>query len=397
MKDALFPEWTVVLGFIFGAFVGSFLNMLIYRLPRGLSFVDPQRSFCPKCKHALDWIDLMPLLSWLSTRGRCRYCREPVAVRYELVELLNGLLWAGIWWRFMSDRSQPDLISGSAYALAASALVAIIFIDWELYIIPDELNAFLLAVGLVYAALTGRIILALEGALLGWALIWGMALLGRLAFGKDAMGDGDIKMMRGIGALIGPLLLLANMGIAVVLGLFGGIIGMLLAARAARRAAAPEPEADEPPYEPTPIWVVFFCGVWYLLCLDVVSLFVKPLDRWVARILPNEAVEEEDDWKPSATTIPFGPYLATGALVCMLFGPQIERSMRSYWANATGRGAEQSNESSGLGRKPWEICQQTPDMKGERSEPGVTSILCKVASTAIDTTTGPSGCPGGTI
>src|SRR5579862_2509331 len=150
MKDALFPEWTAVFGFIIGAFVGSFLNMAIYRLPRNLSFSEPKRSFCPNFKHSLDWIDLIPLVSWASTRGRCRYCKEPIAVRYETVEILNGLLFAGIWWRFIGGLSQPDVLSAGAYALIVCGLVAIIFIDWELYIIPDELNAFVFIVAIVY-------------------------------------------------------------------------------------------------------------------------------------------------------------------------------------------------------------------------------------------------------
>jgi leader peptidase (prepilin peptidase)/N-methyltransferase len=354
MKDALFPPWTAIFGFFIGAFVGSFLNMVIYRLPRGLSFGEPKRSFCPKCKHSLDWPDLFPLLSWLSTKGRCRYCKEPVAVRYFLVELLNAFLFMGIWLRFMSGRENPDLISASCFALATSALVAIIFIDWELYIIPDELNAFLLVVGLAYAGLTKHFEAGVFGALLGWGLIWGIALLGRLVFGKDAMGDGDIKMMRGVGALIGPLLLLANVGIAVVLGLIGGVAGLLITGVASRQVDRFEAEEDEKAVPgPTPVWVVFFVGVWYLLCLDVIALFVKPLQEWVSKILPAEVVDEEDDWQPSATTIPFGPYLAAGALVCMLFGAQIEHAMKDYWANATGKPAAQSASRSGLGRNSW--------------------------------------------
>jgi leader peptidase (prepilin peptidase)/N-methyltransferase len=395
MKDALFPEWTDVFGFIIGAFVGSFLNMVIYRLPRGLSFNEPKRSFCPKCKHPLDWIDLIPLLSWLSTKGRCRYCKAPIALRYELVETLNGLLFAGVWWRFMSGVAQPDLVSAAAYALIVSALVAIIFIDWELYIIPDELNAFLFIVALVYAGVTRHWVPALEGALLGWALIWGMALLGRLAFGKDAMGDGDIKMMRGVGALLGPLLLLANLGVAVVLGLIGGITGLVIAARQKRVEESQSASASEdPPPEPSPVWVVLLCGVWYLLCLDVVALFVKSLDRWVSSLLPKEALEEEqDDWKPSATTIPFGPYLAAGALACMLFGPQIEKQLIAYWDNATGRSPQVSMLERSLGRKPWKIWQPSADSKRERSNKEHTSNICNLTSGARFGTGGRIGMP----
>lgn len=337
-------------GFIIGAFIGSFLNMVIWRLPRGLSFSEPKRSFCPKCNHSLDWPDLFPLLSWLSTKGRCRYCKEPVAPRYFLVELLNACLFAGIWLRWMAGVPNPNLVAAICFALATSALVAIIFIDWELYIIPDELNAFLLVVGLAYAGFSGHFKEGVFGALLGWGLIWGIALLGRLAFGKDAMGDGDIKMMRGVGALIGPVLLLANLGVAVVLGLIGGIAGLVIGSMMKKKEQGSEAEDEGPLPPPTPIWVVFFVGVWYLLCLDVIALFIKPLQNWANKLLPAEVVEEEDDWKPSATTIPFGPYLAAGALVCMLFGVPIETAMRTYWSNATGRPETQSNLGTTLGR-----------------------------------------------
>jgi hypothetical protein len=101
------------------------------------------------------------------------------------------------------------------------------------------------------------------------------------------------------------------------------------------------------------VWVVLFVGVWYLFCLDVLAIFIKHLERWMNKFLPSEVVEEEDDWKPGATTIPFGPYLAAGALVCMLFGPDIEHRMRDYWSNATGRTVEQSNSANHLGRNVW--------------------------------------------
>jgi leader peptidase (prepilin peptidase)/N-methyltransferase len=319
-----------------GAFFGSFLNMVIYRLPRGKSFNEPKRSFCPNCEHSLDWIDLIPLVSWASTGGKCRYCKEPIAARYEIVELLNALLFGGVWWRFMTGTPNPDWISFAAYSAEICALVAIIFIDAELFIIPDELNAFLLIVALAFAGFTGHIILALQGALLGWGLLWGIAFLGRLGFGKDAMGDGDIKMMRGVGALLGPLLVVADVGIAVVLGIVGGVAGMILAKRnqPAREQAEPQ---DMLPYEPTPIWVVIVCGAWYLCCLDVVALFIKPLDKWISSRLPQEITEEEeDDWRPTSTTIPFGPYLAAGAIACILAGPYIVKIILEYWKRQTG-------------------------------------------------------------
>jgi hypothetical protein len=92
----------------------------------------------------------------------------------------------------------------------------------------------------------------------------------------------------------------------------------------------------EEAYAPTPVPLVLFAGVWYLLCLDIVALFIKPLERWAMSLyppgfFPDEKVDAEDDWKPSATTIPFGPYLAAGALICILFAAAIEKGMHDYF------------------------------------------------------------------
>jgi len=369
----VFPSWTVVLGFVIGATIGSFLNMAIYRLPRGLSFINPSRSFCPKCEHSLDGKDLWPLLSWLSTRGRCRYCKEPVSSRYFWVELLTGLLFSGIWWTTLVAADRP--IQFAFYALMAACLVMVIFIDAELYIIPDELNAAIFVVAIAYHALNESLSTALWGALLGWGLLWGIAFLGRVGFGKDAMGDGDIKMMRGVGALLGPGLLVANLAIAVVLGIIGGVVGIALSKRQADAPAAAQHDqahtvvvaqgaeadaavtAEEAPLPPpTPIPIVLLSGAWYLFCLDIVALFVKPLERWVVSKLPQEVVEDEENWEPSLTTIPFGPYLAAGALVCMLFARPIEAGLRSYMEGVTGgSGASASvpvRLESSLGSRP---------------------------------------------
>ena len=340
----MFPSWSWILGFVIGACVGSFLNMAIYRLPRNVSFVNPSRSFCPTCKHPLGGVDLLPLLSWLSTGGKCRYCREPVASRYFWVEMLTAFLFSGIWWQYLVVGEAPW--TASFYMAGAACLVAIIFIDWEFFIIPDEVNALILFLGIGLHAAQGSLMTALWGALLGWGLLFGIQLLGRLAFKKDAMGYGDIKMMRGVGAMIGPTLIVANIGVAVVLGLVGGIAGILLSKRNAVVDTTPVPE-DETPYVPTPVPFVLLAGTWYLLCLDVVAIFVKPLDRWIAAKLPQELVDQDDDWTPSATTIPFGPYLAAGALVCMLFAAPIEKGLRDYFYGPSQGGTSPGGPSQG--------------------------------------------------
>lgn len=337
---ASLPDWTVIIGFFIGTVAGSFLNMVIYRLPRGISFWNPSHSICPVCKHKLDWIDLMPLFSWLSTRGKCRYCRVPIPIRYQLVELLCGFLFAGIWWQYLSTADQP--VTATFYMAAAACLVAVIYIDWELYIIPDELNAVILFVGLGYGIASGDVKTSLFGALTGWGLLWGITFLGRVAFGKDAMGHGDIKLMRGMGALLGPMMTGVSLMMAVVVGLIVGIVLMVVEKQKASAQTESEAEEEMEEYVPESIPSVLKFGVWYLLCLDVVGIFVPSIYKLIGEEVSSAATEEIDDWKPTATTIPFGPYLAAGCLVCMLFAGPVQGAVDRYLDQFKGSSASRS-------------------------------------------------------
>lgn len=333
-SETSIPWWMALFGFVVGAAIGSFLNMVIYRLPRRISFLNPSSSICPVCKHPLAGKDLVPIFSWLWTKGRCRYCGEPISGRYMGVEILTGLVFGAIWYRLVALQLFPQWGLLIAQWAIAAGLVAIIFIDWELYIIPDELNAYLLAVALLYHALAGSFMVAVTGWLAGWGALWGIAFFGRVTFGKDAMGHGDVKMMRGIGAFLGPLLLFANLMIAVVLGLVAGIVGLVLARRAAP-AAVVEGEGEYLP--PESVGSLVKLGAWYLLALDVPAAFFPKMYRLIGETQEEVAIED-DPWVPSLTTIPFGPYLAAGALLCLVFGEPIAGAMRAYWENATGVG-----------------------------------------------------------
>lgn len=324
----MFPEWTPIVGFWLGAVIGSFLNVVIYRLPRAISLSNPAHSFCPSCNHRLEARALIPLLSWLFARGKCVYCGAKVPSRYFWVELVNGALWAWLWQLyFVQTPSAGPWPLGCAYALAAAALVAIIWIDWELFIIPDEINAFLLLIGLGYHALSGSMIESLWGAFAGWALLFGIAFFGRIAFGKDAMGHGDIKMMRGIGALLGAKFLFANVMIAVAVALPVSLLLMYLKWKQQRGKEEIQEEGEEE--KPERIRDLVVLGVSYLLCFDIVALFWPGLYLKLG-IRPEPENIEEDDWKPEFTTIPFGPYLAIGALACMLFAGPILRGIDAY-------------------------------------------------------------------
>ncbi len=335
----MFPEWTWIVGFILGATIGSFLNVVIYRMPRGISLAKPAHSFCPNCNTTLGPRDLIPLLSWAMSGAKCRHCAAlnlpatKIASRYFWVELITGIIWAAIWWQYFVATS--DWVIGVFYSLAAAAAVALTFIDFEFYTIPDEINAFLLILGITMGALLHDLRTAVLGAFVGWAILWGCAFLARVLFGKDGMGHGDIKMMRGMGALIGPLLTAATMGIAVVAGLVFGIVGIVAATRQAKiqplTSAIPEPAYEEPETIPH----LLKAGVFYLVSGDIFAIAFPRIYSWIGEP-EEEPLPVDDTWKPSFTTIPFGPYLAIGCVVCMVFGRGIERSMQHYWKSRTG-------------------------------------------------------------
>lgn len=335
----MFPEWTVVVGFYLGAVGGSFLNMLIYRLPRAISLWQP-RSHCPNCKHALGVLDLVPIFSFLLSGQRCRYCRQPISWRYFWVEVFAGVVWAGSWWQHLVAEADPARFV--AVAVFGTLLIAAIFIDIAWYIIPDSINAWLLGVGLAYngwliyvgdpGAFTNGVPSAVLGAAVGVGVLWGIAFLGRLLFGKDSMGHGDIKLARGIGAVlfVGPALL--SFGLAVAVGAVFGVVQVLLR----KRESVPEEAGGVAELPPESFGSLLRCGLGYLLAIDVLGLFFPKLDRWWFGEEEQSQEEPEDDWKPTHTTIPFGPYLAMGALLAAYFQIPLFRLVDMYWKWAIG-------------------------------------------------------------
>lgn len=335
----MFPEWTWICGLLMGAAIGSFLNVVIYRMPRGLSLSNPPKSFCPACKHPLGVLDLFPLLSWLLLRGQCRYCKARIGARYFFVELLTGSIWAGIWYEQLVQTWDPA--RAVCLFVFASALIAAIFIDLRWYIIPDQVNAVLLVAGIAYnislfaqnrpEAVSWGVPSSLAGGLFGIGILWGIALIGRLMFGKDAMGHGDIKMARGIGAMLFPLSALISFALAVGFGAVFGILQILI-----RRSPPPNENAEDQPAPPETIGSLLVCGVGYVLCIDVIGLFIPKLyERWFGENPYSiEAGEEEMDVE--FTMIPFGPYLALGALAASLFNEPLSGWLHAYWRHATG-------------------------------------------------------------
>jgi leader peptidase (prepilin peptidase) / N-methyltransferase len=173
--------------FVLGAVVGSFLNVCIYRMPLDLSVNEPRRSFCPSCKKQLRWHQNIPLLSWLFLRGRCANCGSRIAFQYFAVELLTALLFLAVWHQFSWQIAL-------AYWVFVSLLIVGTFIDFEHFIIPDEVTiggtiAGLLASLLVPALMSteGRLTALLASTLsaaLGYAILWIVLEAGKKVFGK---------------------------------------------------------------------------------------------------------------------------------------------------------------------------------------------------------------------
>lgn len=176
-----------VFAFVLGAVVGSFLNVCIYRLPLDLSVNEPRRSFCPSCKKQLTWSQNLPLLSWFLLRGRCANCGGRIAFRYFAIELLTALLFLAVWLLFPWDVA-------IAYWIFVSLLIVGTFIDFEHFIIPDEVTLGGTAAGVIASVIIPALMLtdsrftslglSLFSAALGYGLLWIVLEAGKLAFGK---------------------------------------------------------------------------------------------------------------------------------------------------------------------------------------------------------------------
>jgi leader peptidase (prepilin peptidase)/N-methyltransferase len=250
--EALPPYAIAGAAFVFGLIVGSFLNVVIHRLPRGESLVHP-RSRCPHCSHAISALENIPVLSYVALRGRCRGCGAGISLRYPAVELLTGFVFAAIGLRYGADPMTLVL------CVFAAALIAASIIDIDHRIIPDEISLGGLAVALITvpavqvlagAPLGSALLRSFAGALLGGGLLWFVGFAharASVAMGREfehwpgegeelpkpssvdywvwfpGLGFGDVKLLAMIGAVIGPIGVLETILAASLAGLVGGV------------------------------------------------------------------------------------------------------------------------------------------------------------------------------
>lgn len=214
--------------FMLGAAFGSFFNVCIYRMPREESIVNPP-SHCPKCNKPIRWHDNIPLLSFLVLRGKCRDCGTLISPRYLFIELLTASLFLAVWLKYEFQWVAP------IYWILVGGLIVSTFIDFEHYIIPNEITYGGVLVGIALSLLYpplhavegigSSFLQSLIGALAGGVTLLLIAMVGEKIFKKEAMGMGDVKFIAGIGAFLGWQAALFTIFASSVLG---GVIGLLL-------------------------------------------------------------------------------------------------------------------------------------------------------------------------
>jgi leader peptidase (prepilin peptidase) / N-methyltransferase len=262
--------------------VGSFLNVVIARVPKGKSIVNPG-SACPRCGAPIRWYDNIPIISWIVLHGRCRRCGLPISPRYPIVELLTALLVLAIVRQFGLGWT------AAGYAAFACALVALTFIDLDTWLLPHEITWPLLVAGIA-SPLWNPALRPLDsavGAIAGFAFFAAIALFGEKILRRETMGWGDVWLIAGIGAWLGWRSLLPVVLLAAVQGSIVGIlaIGLKRRARGTERQGNEHPEANSP-----------------------------------------AAPATADDWVPPPHAVPFGPFLALAALEQLLVGAVLERA-----------------------------------------------------------------------
>jgi leader peptidase (prepilin peptidase)/N-methyltransferase len=227
------------LALLFGLLIGSFLNVCIHRWPRGRSVVRP-RSHCVRCRKIIAWYDNVPVVSWLLLRGRCRHCGKQISIRYPAVELLTGVLWFCIVWKF------GPTLEAAKLCVFSAILIALVFTDLEKRILPDELTLGGALVALVFAwfvplrdessqgllwllgfELSGHWLSLVQAAIGGFLpafFLWSGGWLYERLRHKEGLGFGDVKLMVMIGAFLG---LQSNLATLLAGSILGSVLSLL--------------------------------------------------------------------------------------------------------------------------------------------------------------------------
>lgn len=298
--------WVLMLG----AVVGSFLNVVIARVPRGLSVVRP-RSACPDCGAEIAWYDNVPIVSWVVLKARCRRCGARISVRYPIVEALGA---AAALLAFARHGPRPE---AAAELVFAAALVALAFIDLDTWLLPHAITWPLIGAGVLASALgwggAPGLVSSLVGAAAGFGAFALVAVMGARILRREALGWGDVWLLAGIGAWFGPRALVP---VVLFASLQGSVFGIALLALGRGQpgpppAEPPIPAAEQPPgpgdASAAPAPAAAGSG-------HAEEAGGAPLDQG-----PAPATDDRD-WVPPRNAVPFGPFLALGALEWLYLG-----------------------------------------------------------------------------
>lgn len=236
--------------FALGACIASFLNVVIWRVPRGESIVFPP-SHCPKCGKSIPWWMNVPILSWLSLRGRCAFCKTAISPRYIIVETLGGILFLGAFLHlFAGEAKAASLAAESSFGFALPVLYLVVlwiwialmiagsFIDFDHKLLPDFTTVGGMVLGVAFWGVAGLsskaygfadfgkyipLLFSISGLSFGFALMWLVRFLGTKAFKREAMGLGDVYLMGAVGAMCGPVAVLVTLILSSVIGSVAGL------------------------------------------------------------------------------------------------------------------------------------------------------------------------------
>jgi leader peptidase (prepilin peptidase)/N-methyltransferase len=279
MSVELFQVLEGVIVFLFGATLGSFLNVVIHRLPKDESIIKP-RSKCPACDHAIRWYDNLPILSFFILGRKCRDCGQPISWRYPLVEALTAGLALALWFKFGISK---ELVVHFGFT---GMLVAITFIDIDHRIIPTAISLTGILIGFACSFLWGDFwISSLIGILVGGGGLLLLSMLYSLIRGREGMGMGDVKLLAMLGAWLGWQCLIFVVLFASVQGVLAAVI--LRLAGVELKPPLPEEWEEEEEEEKK-----------------------------------EEEKQEEEEPEPTflMAAIPFGPFLALSAVEWLFLG-----------------------------------------------------------------------------
>lgn len=248
----------VLLFILYGLLLGSFFNVLIYRLPEKKSIIFPG-SHCPKCNNKIKPWQNIPVLSYILLKGKCSKCGCSISIAYPLTELITALAAAGLWLIIKHTGYPATLVDGAVFIITSLFLLLIIpisVIDFRYYIIPDTLTLPFIIIGFLSSILPGSLtpLQSLLGIVAGGGSLYAIGWIGELIFKKEAMGGGDIKLMAAAGALFGPQCVL----LAFLFGAcFGAIYGIAIIIMKKLNSSHQIPFG---PFLFAGIWVAVFAG-----------------------------------------------------------------------------------------------------------------------------------------